>query len=200
HCLSCASESTCPYSAKRIYLDAVKRGHRGWPLSVIADVPDVESVERVLRDGPYGRCVYESDNDVMDNQVVIMQFEGGRTANFSMIACTEEVCQRKTKIFGSRGELIGDGLTITHFDFTTGKSTTYEPYGKDRVKGVEHHGGGDTNLVAAFLYDVSVSIGIDAPFPSTLESLFPTPTPSVSDDPYPYDSTTRKKKSPATKK
>ncbi|CAG03211.1 unnamed protein product [Tetraodon nigroviridis] len=46
------------------------KGHSGWPVSVIcADShPDVESVTRALRAGPYGRCVYACDNDVCSNQ------------------------------------------------------------------------------------------------------------------------------------
>lgn len=31
-----------------------------------------------------------------------MEFEGGVTAAFTMVAFTEEICQRKTSIYGSK--------------------------------------------------------------------------------------------------
>ena len=33
-CLDCKHADTCPYSAKRGYLDHVARGYTGWPISV----------------------------------------------------------------------------------------------------------------------------------------------------------------------
>jgi len=45
------------------------QGETGWPIDVITDVPDIENVMAALEKGPYGRCVYDCDNDVVDNQV-----------------------------------------------------------------------------------------------------------------------------------
>lgn len=62
-------ESTCPYSAKKIYIEPAKRGNFGFPVSVVTDIEDVDVLAEKLQTGPYGRCVYECDNDVCDNQV-----------------------------------------------------------------------------------------------------------------------------------
>ena len=46
------------------------QGNKGWPVSVLTSgPPDIESVTEALRTGPYGRCVYDFDNDVMSQQV-----------------------------------------------------------------------------------------------------------------------------------
>ncbi|XP_053499329.1 uncharacterized protein zgc:154075 [Ictalurus furcatus] len=126
-CLDCSVETDCAYSAKKIYLDRVKKGWVRWPVSVVCrnSIPDIESVTEALKTGPYGRCVYECDNDVCSNQVVNMEFEGGLTASFSMVAFTEEICLRKTSIQGSKGELTYDGHEIKVFDFLTQISTKH---------------------------------------------------------------------------
>jgi len=97
-CVDCPAENSCAYSACKIYLKPTQEGRKGWPMSVITEVVDIESVADALRKGPYGRCVYTCDNDVVDNQVVSMEFEGGRTASFSMVAFTEKLCVRQTTV------------------------------------------------------------------------------------------------------
>lgn len=53
-----------------VYLDPVSNGCLGWPASVLTDgPPDIESITHALKTGPYGQCVYESENDVADHQV-----------------------------------------------------------------------------------------------------------------------------------
>ena len=72
--LKCASEPPFSLSftvVSRVYLDRAKGGSFGWPVAPILDgPPTVEAVEHALRSGPYGRCVWACDNDVVDQQVV----------------------------------------------------------------------------------------------------------------------------------
>nr|XP_040049185.1 putative oxidoreductase YteT [Gasterosteus aculeatus aculeatus] len=157
-CLDCSIEGDCPYSASKIYLNRVKQGHTGWPVSVICpnSLPDIESVTEALRTGPYGRCVYECDNDVCSNQVVNMEFEGGLTAAFSMVAFTEEICKRKTTIYGSKGELSCDGHEVHVFDFLSQRSTKHKAHNDSpKVFGMSGHGGADYHLMAAFISAVA---------------------------------------------
>lgn len=153
-CMTCPVESECAYSAKKIYLDTIKKGHAGWPVNVIAEIPTVDSVTQALETGPYGRCVYECDNDVVDNQVVIMQFEGGSTATFTMIAFSKDICERKTRIYGTKGEIEGDGHTIKHFDFLNRKTTEYTEEFKLNTK-MTGHGGADYYLMKSFVEAVA---------------------------------------------
>ena len=52
------------------YLDPTTLRQDGWPSSVLIDgIPNIENAAAALKIGPYGRCVYECDKDVYDNQV-----------------------------------------------------------------------------------------------------------------------------------
>ncbi len=134
-CLDCAVEPQCPYSARRIYLERVPdRSARIWPLSVLADPVDEAAITAALRDGPYGRCVYDCDNDVVDHQVVNIEYEGGVTASLTMTAFTP-MAFRKTRIFGTHGMLEGDGYAISVFDFLTGQQHLDAGDRSDRRRG-----------------------------------------------------------------
>ncbi|KAG8434271.1 hypothetical protein GDO86_012592 [Hymenochirus boettgeri] len=129
-CLDCSVEENCVYSAKKIYLKRAKEGFFSWPVSVVCDngVYDIESLTEALKTGPYGRCVYECDNDVATNQVVNMEFEGGSTAAFTMVAFTQALSVRSTTVYGTKGELnCREYGQILVFDFLTRKVTNYPP-------------------------------------------------------------------------
>jgi predicted dehydrogenase len=148
-CLDCNYEPHCPYSAKKIYLGRVARGQTSWPVKILTFDVTAEGVTEALRNGPYGRCVYECDNDVVDNQVVNMLFEGNKTASFTMTAFTQ-AGPRRTSIFGTRGEIYSDGHQIYHTDFLTDERKVIEvPTSDASILG--GHGGGDYSLMSAFI-------------------------------------------------
>jgi len=146
-CLGCPIEKECPYSAKKVYLDPVSHGDTGWPVNILVDgVPNMENVTQALQTGPYGMCVYESANDVCDNQVVNMEFSNGSTASLTMVAFTSAICERQTRLHFSHGEIIGDMQTFTVSDFRKGTTKLHKPI--DEGGG---HGGGDRGLMSSFV-------------------------------------------------
>ncbi|XP_073441693.1 uncharacterized protein [Dendrobates tinctorius] len=182
-CLDCSLEETCPYSAQKVYLNKAAQGNFGWPTSVVCSngVYDIESLTDALKTGPYGRCVYECDNDVVSNQVaetagsgervlqkeiwalmqrqqvVNMEFEGGQTAAFTMIAFSNDLGARKTQIYGTKGEIrcCGRG-PIEVFDFVANKKTQH--LAKTVAFMPAHlsaHGGADYYLIDSFISAVS---------------------------------------------
>ena len=152
-CVACSVEPNCPYSASRLYRGLLDRGEHGWPLSVVIDdfspqAPD-EALEEALRTGPYGRCVYACDNDAVDHQVVALEFPGAITATFTMTAFTQGG-HRRTRLFGTRAELAGDGETIRVYDFLTGAERLITPAAAGGMNAADGHGGGDAGLMDAF--------------------------------------------------
>lgn len=148
-CLDCGVEPDCPYSAKRLYFDALVQGRHRFPLSALVDEYTPEALGEALRNGPYGRCVYACDNDVVDHQVVSMEFGSGATGTFTMTAFNE-AAHRRTRLFGTRGEIDGDGELIRVYDFLTRTERVVGPgdYGDMTAGG--GHGGGDAGLMDAF--------------------------------------------------
>jgi predicted dehydrogenase len=151
-CLDCAYEPDCPFSAKKIYMGMLKQNKLGWPLDVITTDFTEAGVMAALRDGPYGRCVYECDNDVVDHQVVNLVYDNGATASFTMIG-PSELRDRQTAIYGTRGELRGDGEKIVHYDFLSDK--TEEIVTKKPETRMGGHSGGDYGLMQHFVAAVA---------------------------------------------
>ncbi|MEV2268542.1 Gfo/Idh/MocA family protein [Nonomuraea africana] len=151
-CLDCAVAADCPYAAQRIYLPLA--GQDVWPASVLSDDVSERGLLEALRTGPYGRCVYDCDNDVVDHQVVNMEFEGGATASFTMTGFTP-AGHRQTRIFGTRGSIEGDGERLTVHDFVTREVETVDTRPMGDAGAAGGHGGGDQGLVDAFLTAVA---------------------------------------------
>ncbi len=145
-------EGSCPYSAKRIYFAHYGRDSVADYINdvITGGVGTREAVEDALRRGPYGRCVYACDNDVVDNQTVMMEFEGPLSAVFTMTAFTPAI-HRQTRVFGTRGYLETDFVKIKVFDFLTEKETVHDTsIAADGATAAAGHGGGDYLLMRAF--------------------------------------------------
>lgn len=179
NCLSCPAEPDCIFSAKKIYEeDRLSRGHTAWPVSIVD--PEIEDLyNRGKKDAAFatlrrrlgedydrgttpqatidhrpwfGRCVYEADNDVCDDQFVTMTWhEAGdgkrfaKNAVFHMVANTEAQCERRGRVYGTLGEISYDSHIIRVFNFATKQAKEYHPL---QLGG--GHGGGDLGLAQGF--------------------------------------------------
>lgn len=194
--MSCPAETSCIYSAKKIYQKRhLAKGNAAWPINIVD--PEIEDIykrgdhkgahhrleERLKEDYHYtkprsatdqaiidkrpwfGRCVYECDNDVCDDQTVTITWEddphpqgnehgmqnslkgrGAKQATFHMVAFTEKQCERRGRVYGTKGEIEYDSKTIRVFDFATGQAQVHHPHQPGGG-----HGGGDAGLAMAFV-------------------------------------------------
>ena len=149
----CAWKENCIYDAEKIYLDGrhcgLRQGKDGWPNTVVAGGPPTEeNLYAALRSGPYGRCVYHCDNDVVDHQTVNLTFANGVYATFTMTAFTE-TCRRTIKLTGTLGEIEGDMEKNTLLLRRFGREDELISLDSSKSE-FAGHGGGDAGLMAQF--------------------------------------------------
>ena len=153
-CIKCPVQKDCPYDAEKIYLTnketGILNGNNQWPCDVLAPNPTKESICKAIEDGPYGRCVYHCDNNVVDHQVVTMEMDDGAGIDLNMCAFTSG--SRTLDIMGTKGEIKGNfsknSFKVTVFGeepvyldaakYMGNIKMEYDPYG---------HGGGDKYLI-----------------------------------------------------
>lgn len=171
----CPAADDCAFHAPRFYVDALA-GVEGWPTSVLTLDPSPEGRLEALRTGPYGRCVYRSDNDVVDHQQTVMEFADGLTATLSTSGLTAENT-RTVRITGTAGEVSGHmesgeleidlfspTASLPDLPFATDVRTHTRAPALNRTVtlravvpagGHPGHGGGDDGLISAFVAAVS---------------------------------------------
>jgi predicted dehydrogenase len=137
----CAVEAECPYSALKVYYNELNK----WPQNVVSE-PKLESRMKAIQEGPYGRCVYRCDNDVVDHQVVNLRFRQGVTVAFTMTAFTNE-STRTLKLMGTEGEIRAslekNEIDVIRFD---GRKERITP-----AKSEGGHSGGDFKIMQQFV-------------------------------------------------
>jgi len=139
----CPHWESCPYYAPRFYM----RDRSGWPINVVVTDTRYEARMEALRTGPYGRCVYHCDNDVVDHMTINMLFEDEVTVSFTMHAFSHENC-RTIRYNGTKASLrVHDGKgEMALYDFRSGQEREI-PIATQRGG----HGGGDDGLMTAFV-------------------------------------------------
>lgn len=141
----CPHADSCPYYAPKLYMDMARTE---WPVDVITTDLSLEGRRKALEEGPYGRCVYACDNDVVDRQVVNLEFEGGAVATFTMTGLTADF-SRQLKIFGTKGQIEADMGTKQIVLHRFGKEKKVIPL--DMGTESSGHGGGDYGIMRDFL-------------------------------------------------
>lgn len=155
----CPAAETCPYDARRYAGDM----RDPW-LGMVYDRAQEAAPDEILawlRTSPWGRCVYRCDNDVVDRQVLAMEFEGGLAATFTMTAFENG---RHIEVYGTRGVLKGGETYRRHF----GAHLVLLPHEGEPVRytvraedgGYELHGGGDAGLVNALHDEMTKPAGL----------------------------------------
>ncbi|MGF6989185.1 putative dehydrogenase [Lachnospiraceae bacterium PM6-15] len=149
----CQAKENCPFDAEKIYMDdkkiGIRSGHTTWPLDILSLHPTEESILEAIKEGPYGKCVYHCDNNVVDHQVLNLKMTDGSTISFTMCGLTA-TNSRYCKLMGTTGEIIAD---------MESKLITVMPFGKEPeivdvaklATDFSGHGGGDIRLVEDFL-------------------------------------------------
>ena len=149
----CKAKDSCPYDAEKIYITneatGVAAGKTGWPCNVLADYPTEENIYEAIKTGPYGRCVYACDNDVVDHQVVNMLMEDGSALQMTMSAFNAHG-GRETNILGTTGQIKAslDENIIKVMPYG-GKEYTIDV--SQMTQDFSGHAGGDSRMVEEFL-------------------------------------------------
>ncbi|TMV47373.1 Gfo/Idh/MocA family oxidoreductase [Paenibacillus mesophilus] len=152
--VDCPLVDSCAYSAKAMYLERNLWGTYVWHgIEHLSQNPTEEQKRESLRtDNPYGRCVWASDNDVVDHQAVNIEFADGCTGTFSLNGNAAKP-GRRLHLIGTHGEIEGvmeeGSFTIRHFDLSAGHGYREERVNVDVTDNM--HGGGDMRLVSDFL-------------------------------------------------
>ena len=144
----CPARETCPYSVEKVYLQDDGNWMKHAPAREISKeyVPTTEEIKEGLRRTNFGACVFYSGNDVVDHQIVNMEFTGGVHATLNMNAFNEG--GRYIRLFGTKGELYANAneTAITVYDFENRKTTKYDVQETEESI-VGGHGGGDEGIV-----------------------------------------------------
>jgi len=146
-CLDCPVAKNCRFDAWQAYQPILGQ----WPADVVCLEPTENALMKALQTGPYGRCVHRCDNNVCDHMSILMEFDDGITATFSLTAQSSNI-HRNIHIMCEHGEIHGDELDgaikVTHF-----RRNSVDPETSRVIQTMKYdsgHGGGDSGIMEDF--------------------------------------------------
>ena len=159
----CPLVDTCVYSTKRLYIDHPDRwAFYVWDaLEGKKNISIEDKIALMKSDNPYARCIYKCDNNVVDHQSVLINFESGATGTHNMVGGSAEP-RREIHIIGTEGEIFGnfeeskftvlkiDPSPDAHNEECDVEEVDLRVTG-DMVGAYGGHGGGDERLAADFV-------------------------------------------------
>ena len=146
---NCPHAETCPYNSERIYIGGwnspVWKRHFTQAVATHPDFTD-EELREALKRTDYGLCVYHANNDMVDHQVVTMEFAKGVTAHLTVNAFNEG--GRHLRIYGTKGELYAYASAKAIRVFTNNDWKVREfPVEETEESITGGHGGGDRGII-----------------------------------------------------
>ena len=153
--VDCPLVDSCRYSSKNLYLAHPNRWEcYAWAdLEHKKDATEEDRIRSFLNGNPYNRCIYKCDNNVVDHQSVLINFDTGATGTFNMVGGTAK-SMRKIHITGTLGEIYG---AIDDDRYTLSRISALAESGfEDEIVDLSHcntegHGGGDEELIRDFV-------------------------------------------------
>ncbi len=162
----CKAKKDCPYDCEKLYAEPLKKltpkAREGiWPQSrLIADsIVTLPKLYDAMKTSRYGKCVFLSDNDVVDYQVTTMLFENGINSTLTMTAFSSP-SYRETRIRGTLGELVCNMGESKIMLYVFGQKAKRIP-----LKPLDAHGGGDHMLIKKLAKDqlkTDISLSIES--------------------------------------
>jgi len=166
-CATCPVSESCRFEAKKCYLPTLGT----WPTDVVCLEQTEEALTEALKTGPYGRCVYRCDNNVCDHMSMILEFDNGVTATFSLTAQTSP-CHRDIHIMCEDGEILADDgkRQILVRKHVSSPNDTFEEQIIHIRTNASGHGGGDAGIMEDFTASLSAGETTKSAISASVES------------------------------
>ena len=163
-CSECSIEPQCRFSAIDLY-----QKRKEWINNFIqqGNGTTEEILNEVINNSPYGRCVFQCTNDVVDNQEVKIELKNGIEIQLRL-NCITEKDNRETVVKCTNGWLSADE---NYIKFRKKNETEEKVYDFRSYRNMPLHANADIAIVEDFIENLNGNINVDSPtIESSLES------------------------------